>query len=336
MIGNVQIHEYSGDTLEQIARESFVPVDFRTGPDFSGRIALQEMGAAVTLSQAYSGGPNRMLRTERMAAKTSGEDVLLFIVHVAGATSVHQRDRLAELAVGTGVLTEARSPWEIVSPTETKCLMLTFSRELLALRNAEITESCARGIDPVAPGMQMLSSYLKQLFGAADRLTSEQRLDAGQAAIDLLVMALRDVTPSVPGEDGSARVLLDMMLTHVRDHLADPELRVEELARRHYVSVRRAYTLFERIGTTPGAYLRQERLLAARAMLSDPRYAGRGISDVAAAVGFLERRTFELAFRREYGVTPGGWRREHLRSGPAAATESQKISPGCAGKAMPS
>ena len=64
-----------------------------------------------------------------------------------------------------------------------------------------------------------------------------------------------------------------MMLTHVRDHLADPELRVEELARRHYVSVRRAYTLFELIGTTPGAYLRQERLLAARAMLSDPRYA---------------------------------------------------------------
>ena len=262
MIGNVQIHEYSGEMLEEIARESFVPVDFRTGPDFSGRIALQEMGEAVTLSQAYSGGPNRMLRTERMAAKTSGEDVLLFIVHVAGATSVHQRDRLAELAVGTGVLAEARSPWEIVSPTETKCLILTFSRELLALRNAEITESCARGIDPVAPGMQMLSSYLKQLFGAADRLTSEQRLDAGQAAIDLLVMALRDVTPSMPGEDGSARVLLDMMLTHVRDHLADPELRVEELARRHFVSVRRAYTLFELIGTIarclppPGAVAR--------------------------------------------------------------------------------
>jgi len=240
MIGKVQIHEYSGETLEQVARESFVPVSFRTGPDFSGRIALQEMGETVALSRAHSGGPHRMLRTERMAAKTSGDDVLLFIVHVAGATSVRQRDRLAELAVGTGVLTEARSPWEIVSPTESKCLILTFSRELLALRNAEITESCARGIDPVAPGMEMLSSYLKQLFGAADRLTSEQRLDAGQAAIDLLAMALRDVTPSVPGGDGSADVLLDMMLTHVRDHLADPELRVEELARRHYVSVRRA------------------------------------------------------------------------------------------------
>ena len=130
-------------------------------------------------------------------------------------------------------------------------MILSFSRELLPLHSAEITESCARAIDPVAPGMQMLSSYLKQLFAAADRLTADQRLDAGQAAIDLLAMALRDVTPSVPGGYDSTGVLLDMMMTHVRDHLADPRLRVEELARRHHVSVRRAYTLFERIGRRP-------------------------------------------------------------------------------------
>ena len=195
-------------------------------------------------------------------------------------------------------------------------MILSFSRELLPLHSAEITESCARAIDPVAPGMQMLSSYLKQLFAAADRLTADQRLDAGQAAIDLLAMALRDVTPSVPGGYDSTGVLLDMMMTHVRDHLADPRLRVEELARRHHVSVRRAYTLFERIGTTPGAYLRRQRLLAAQAMLSDPRYARRGISDVATAAGFLERRTFDLAFRREYGMTPACWRREKLRDEP--------------------
>jgi hypothetical protein len=42
-------------------------------------------------------------------------------------------------------------------PTESRCLMLSFSRELLPLRTAEITESCARSIDPVAPDMRMLS-----------------------------------------------------------------------------------------------------------------------------------------------------------------------------------
>ncbi|MCH6171117.1 helix-turn-helix domain-containing protein [Pseudonocardia alaniniphila] len=120
----------------------------------------------------------------------------------------------------------------------------------------------------------------------------------------------------MPGGDGSAAVLLDMMRSHVREHLADPELRVEELARRHHISVRHAYTLFKRIGTTPGAYLHEQRLLAAQAMLSDPRYDRLAISSIAAAVGILDLSTFERAFRRQYGTTPASWRREHRRSGP--------------------
>ncbi|GAA1329029.1 helix-turn-helix transcriptional regulator [Pseudonocardia xinjiangensis] len=128
-------------------------------------------------------------------------------------------------------------------------------------------------------------------------------------------MVLRDVTPFVPYGAGPEDVLLDMMRTHDREHLPDPDLRVEELARRHHVSVRHAYILFERIGTTPGAYLREQRLLAAQAVLSDPRHGWRRMSDIATAVGFRDLRTFERTFRRQDGTTLAGWRREHLRSG---------------------
>ena len=162
--------------------------------------------------------------------------------------------------------------------------------------------------------MQVLSGYLVGCSRSRTDLTTGQRLDAGRAAIDLLVMVLRDVTPSVPGGDGPEGVLLELMRVHVREHLADPQLRVEELARRHHVSVRRAYTLFARVGTTPGAYLREQRLLAAQAMLSDPRHSYLGMSSIAAAVGFLDLSAFERAFRRQYGMTPAGWRREHRHS----------------------
>ena len=204
---------------------------------------------------------------------------------------------------------------------------MRFSRELLPLRTAEITEGCARSADPTEPAVQMLAAYLGRLFEVADDLTAPQRLDAGRAAIDLLAMALRDVTPSVPGGDGPDDVLLEMMRTHAREHLTDPHLRVEELARRHHVSVRHAYGLFARIGTTPGAYLREQRLLAAQTMLSDPRYDRFGISDIAAAIGFRNRRTFERAFRRQYGMTPGGWRCEHCHPGSTAAILKQEMPP---------
>jgi AraC-like DNA-binding protein len=238
---------------------------------------------------------------------------------------VFQRGHFADLAAGTGVVVEARSPFEWVTPTESQYLSLASSRELLPLRDAEITEACARVMDPTAPAMQVLTAYLDRLFTLAGRFPVPQRLDAGRAAIDLLTMALRDVVPLVP--DGSAEVLFAMMLTHVREHLADPHLTVEELARRHHVSASHVYTLFERFGITPGVYLREQRLLAAQAMLSDPRYARLSMPDIAASVGFVECRTFLRAFRRQYGTTPASWRRAHCHSGTAPAVLEKEIPP---------
>ncbi|WP_433289639.1 helix-turn-helix domain-containing protein [Pseudonocardia sp. CA-142604] len=312
----MQVHEYSGEELEDVAGELFIPVIARAGPDYRGRVAVHELGEALTLTRVHWGGPLSTVRTDRMAARASADNMMLFSVHLAGRARFHQSDRFAEPTIGSGVLSEARSRWEWATPTEGQGLALRFSRELLLLRTAEITECCARGMDPAAAAMQVLSAYLIRLLDVADRLTGRQRLNAGRSAVDLLAMALWDVTPSVPGGDGSDEVLLEMLRMHVREHLADPDLQVAELARRHHVSVRRLYTLFERIGTSPGAYLREQRLLAARAMLSDPRYGRFGVSSIAAAVGIFDRSTFERAFRRQHGTSPAGWRREHLHAGP--------------------
>jgi AraC-like DNA-binding protein len=323
----VQIREFSGAEFEGIASEFFMPAVVRRGLDFRARVALHELDTGLTLSRSHWGGPRSTIRTNRMAARASEAGRMLFAVQVTGQGHMTQCDRFVELFPGTGFLTEARSPATWVSQTDTQRLILSFSRELLPMRAAEVTEGCARSMNSASPAMQTLSAYLGRLFEIADGLTAPQRLDAGQAAIDLLAMALRDVVPSVPGGGGSTQVLLDMMRRHVREHLADPHLHVEELARRHHVSVSHVYTLFERIGTTPAAYLREQRLLAAQAMLSDPRHARLATSDIAAAAGFLDRRTFERAFRRQYGMTPGSWRREHCHSGSAPATLEEEMPP---------
>jgi AraC-like DNA-binding protein len=314
-LGAVQFHEFSGEELEHVTREFYIPMIAWARPDDRGRVAFRELGETVSLAWSHWAGSLRTLRTDRMVARALTDNVMLFNVLMAGECRHFQHDRFARQVVGTGHLRETRSHWERVSSTETQSMTLRFSRELLPLRTVEITEACGRSMDPAAPAMQMLSAYLGRLFEVADGLTAPQQLDAGRAAIDLLAMALRDLTPSIPAGDGPEGVLLDMMRAHVREHLGDPRLRVEELARRHHVSVRHAYTLFERIGTTPGAYLREQRLLAAEAMLADPRYARLGISRIAAAVGFLDLSTFERAFRRQYGTTPTGCRHEHLGSG---------------------
>ena len=288
-----------------------MPVIARTRPDFQGRMVSAALGDALMLTRAFSGGPMRTTRTDRMASRASTGDLLMFCIHVAGRGHVQQHERFAQLSPGSGVLYEANSAWELVSPSDSQSLTLHFSRDMIPMRTAEVTEACARSLSPGAPGVQLLSGYLDQLYDLADSLTVSQQLDAGQAALDLLLMALRGAVPSVLGSAASPDVLLSMMRTHVRQHLSDPRLDVAELARRYHVSVRKAYDLFARIGTAPGAYIREERLLAAQTLLSDARYDALGIAGVSAAVGIQDLRTFERAFRRQYAVTPAAWRREH-------------------------
>jgi AraC-like DNA-binding protein len=101
-----------------------------------------------------------------------------------------------------------------------------------------------------------------------------------------------------------------MMRRYIHAHLTDPGFTVQKLARRHRVSVRRTYALFEQAGSTPAAYLREQRLLEAGAMPSDPACNGPSVTDISAAVGFAEDQTFRLAFKRQYGTTPALCRRE--------------------------
>jgi hypothetical protein len=201
----MQIHEVSSDEeMELVARERFAPGIARTRPGFRGQVALHELGEAVTLCRSHWGGSLRIVRTDRMAT-TVPSDQMIFCVQVAGETGHRQHGRFAELQAGSGMLVEARMPYERVKSTESRSLALRFPRELLPLRAAEITEGCARSLGPAAPAMQTLSGYLSRLFAIADDLTAPQRLDAGRAAVDLLAMALRDVTPSVPAATAPPR-----------------------------------------------------------------------------------------------------------------------------------
>jgi AraC-like DNA-binding protein len=54
-------------------------------------------------------------------------------------------------------------------------------------------------------------------------------------------------------------------------------------------------------------------------MLANPANDSRSVAGIAAAAGFAEPTTFERAFRRQYGMTPGRWRREHRAAARATA-----------------
>ncbi|MGH3172167.1 MAG: helix-turn-helix domain-containing protein [Trebonia sp.] len=297
----------SADELEYLAASSYLPVDARVRPGFYSQLSSHAVGADVTLIDTRSA----RLEATRASTRDSStrDDMLMFCMHMEGSGTVVQHDRDAQLAPGAGVLYEARDWWRLAIPGEIRCLTLQFSRERLALSGPEITAASARAVDARSPAMRLFTGYVAELRDLNDSLSAEQRGDAAHGALELITMVLRGLDGAVPTGSGSDPVLLRAIRAYVRDHIGDTGLDVAALAQRHHVSVRRLHTLFEGTGTAPGAFLRAERLRAARVMLADPRHDFRSVAEVSRLAGFAELRTFERLFRRAHGLPPGQWRR---------------------------
>jgi hypothetical protein len=112
----VQILEYSGEEFEDIVDEFFIPAISQNGSHFGGQVAMHNLGEGLALCRTRW-GPRSAVRTDRMAAGASEGNRMLLSIQVAGRGHMFQRDRFADLAAGTGVVTEARTPFTWASQT---------------------------------------------------------------------------------------------------------------------------------------------------------------------------------------------------------------------------
>ena len=149
-----------------------------------------------------------------------------------------------------------------------------------------------------------------ELVGRFDRtaawsLTTKKPLRDGRGRIVGTVGMTRVVDAGVV-HAGSEDAALGLVLVHMRTHFAEP-LSNAELARLAGRSVRTlARTFRPHMQATPQQFLRRLRLrLACRELTA----GSRPIAAIAAAHGFCDQSHFVREFRREFGLTPGEYRK---------------------------
>jgi AraC family transcriptional regulator len=100
------------------------------------------------------------------------------------------------------------------------------------------------------------------------------------------------------------------------DQRYNEPLRVEDLGRHAALSPFHFARMFKiSVGQAPHAYLTTKRMQHARELLSTTAVP---IAEIARRVGFRTQAHFSGVFRKQVGMTPGQYRREHRRE-PAAA-----------------
>jgi AraC-like DNA-binding protein len=106
---------------------------------------------------------------------------------------------------------------------------------------------------------------------------------------------------------------LDWLIAYMHLNLAEP-ITVEQLAERANLSPSRFRAVFKaRFGAPPHQYLLRMRLRHARELL---RTTGHTLQEIADFCGFADLHHLSKTFRRETGLSPGQYRRQHREQQP--------------------
>jgi AraC-like DNA-binding protein len=131
----------------------------------------------------------------------------------------------------------------------------------------------------------------------------------GQATTDLLRAALISAVEEEPfRRDGWDQDLTTVVKSYISQHLADPDLGAERIARAMFMSVRHVYKLWETEPLPLGQWILERRLDAARRELTSPRGRNQTIAAMARRWGFADSTHFSRRFRQAYGMSPREWR----------------------------
>lgn len=229
-----------------------------------------------------------------------------------------QRDSDCEASTGDIIIFDKAQP-QSIAMTDSTTLHLFVPRKALAPLLREPDNHNMHVLRAGTPLPSLLRSHVHNLWRQAAHLTVEEAAQVVQPTLQLIAAAMNGST--TPGtQNGIDTALGDAVRRHVDRAALDPDLSVETVARSFGISRRKVFYLFEPHEGFE-AYVRRRRLRMVHGALRSSVHAGRSITEIAEAHGFTQRKNFNDAFRRAYGMTPSQVR-DLARQGTGDSAES--------------
>jgi AraC-like DNA-binding protein len=278
---------------------SFQPIpDFACGIDF----ALRKFPELGLLSGTVQG-----VRHEHAHRDSGdGDDDFSFHLNVRGHSAVEGRRGEAMLRDGDAILLRYSVSRRISRSglVDHRVIRLPRAALLPLLRHAD--DAVLRPIVRGTGALSLLKSYVDAVFDDPLFAVPEMRRLIATQFCDLIAVtigATRDAAAAAEGR-GLRAARLSAIKSDIEAHLADCDLSPAEVARRLKISDSYIRKLFAGEDTSFSVYVLTRRLLRARRMLADPRWAERSIVSIAVDCGFGDLSYFNRSFKRLHGMTP--------------------------------
>jgi AraC-like DNA-binding protein len=232
-------------------------------------------------------------------------DDLAIGIALSGGCIIRQRRREATIRPGEAVLTSAAYPADVTIAPGSRSISLRIPMSVLGSGPAGL-DGLSRRIPGTVEGLRLLTGYVGTIWNA-DVLNDPALHGIVVAHIhDLIRLTLgaRGDARRLAEERGAAAARRAAILRAIAVRSTDHGLSAATVAARLGVTPRYVHLLLEDTGRSFTHHLLEKRLERAVALLRDPRWRDRKISDIAFEAGFTDLSYFNRSFRRHFGATP--------------------------------
>ena len=271
--------------------------------DFSGHIAHACLGA-VQLGNLRA-SRHRVVRTV-VNRGISDPGRLKLVVQRRGRCLFEQDGRRAWLRPGDWSLYDTTRSYIVSAPDAVDLHVLMLPREAVLRGQGALSELLVRRLRGTSGmGRVACAAIERSLLDA--RAGIPLGTQAGEHIAALVHLALVEQA-GIRAEPPQRSVLRERIKVFIDEHLAQPGLDVDAIARGLGVSHRTLHNAFELENCSIRQYIWEQRLAAARRDLERADRAAPSITETAFAWGFSTVAHFSRAFRAMYGVCARDWR----------------------------
>ena len=271
--------------------------------DFDGRIAATRAGDVILTR--LEADRHRVLRTPSMA-RTSVVGYLKIVAPWQGVATVQQEGREACARDGTWVIYDTTGSYEIANAQRCDHLIVMVPKEGLAERGQRFDGAMARRLG--ASGISRVAlETMRNTYLELPHMSEAAAQGAGEMIKQLVHLSLAEVA----GQETAVtqrEALRDRIRGYVQQHLRDPALSVDAIARALNCSRRHLYNAFAGDGESIAAYIQRLRLQACVRDLQQGGAHARPITDIALSWGFGNPSHFSRVFRDHMGKSPSEFR----------------------------
>jgi AraC-like DNA-binding protein len=223
---------------------------------------------------------------------------MIKVIYQLKGTGLLEQDGAESVAQpGTMMAYDTARPYRLVFREANDAIVLGIPYATWHLRASVLSERTGSPIASARGTAGIAAALLAEVMDR-DEAAAGESSHLADALVALTTSAFAELDPRQDPSD-----VLDRVLVYARANLADPDLSLPVLARRHSVSVRYLQKRAQERAISISAWIRSERLRRIRADLGDPLFAGLGTAQIAGRWGIYEPTHLARLLRREFGVT---------------------------------